>query len=94
MAGPAASPETGKPGLLDVSDNIRKMTACWQSFFFAFLREMRPVYIFRDAFNQVQNSGSNQDFGTTKAAKMYFSLSDPGPNAFAGKPVTPPEFSF
>jgi len=39
----------------------------------------------------VQNSGSNRDFGTTKAAKMYFSLSDPGPNAFAtgdAKPVS------
>ena len=40
-----------------------------------------------------QNSGSNQDFGTTKAAKMYFSLSDPGPNAFAVNPVNPPKFS-
>jgi len=41
----------------------------------------------------VQNSGSNRDFGTTKAAKMYFSMSDPGPNAFAGNPVTAPKFS-
>ena len=48
--------------------------------------------MFRDAFNQVQNSGSNQDFGTTKAAKMYFSMSDPGPNVFAGNNVTPPKF--
>ncbi len=48
--------------------------------------------MFRDAFNKVQNSGSNRDFGTTKAAKMYFSLSDPGPNAFAGGEVTPPSF--
>jgi len=49
--------------------------------------------MFRDAFNQVQNSGSIRDFGTTKAAKMYFSLSDPGPNTFAGNPVNPPKFS-
>ena len=49
--------------------------------------------MFRDAFNQVQNSGPNRDFGTTKAAKMYFSLSDPGPNTFAGNPVNPPKFS-
>ena len=34
-----------------------------------------------------------QYFGTTKAAKMYFSLSDPGPNTFAGNPVNPPKFS-
>ena len=49
--------------------------------------------MFRDAFNAVQQSGSNRDFGTTKAAKMYFSLSDPGPNAFAGNNVSAPKFS-
>ena len=42
---------------------------------------------------QVQDSGSNRDFGTTKAAKMYFSLSNPGPNAFAGNEVTAPKFA-
>ena len=41
----------------------------------------------------INASGSNQDFGTTKAAKMYFSMSDPGPNAFAGNPINPPKFS-
>ena len=56
-------------------------------------REEAHNQMFRDAFNQVQNSGSNQDFGTTKAAKMYFSLSDPGPNAFAGKNVKSVSFS-
>ena len=48
--------------------------------------------MFRDAFNKVQNSGSNRDFGTTKAAKMYFSMSDPGPNAFATKDTKPVSF--
>ena len=42
--------------------------------------------------NEVQESGSNRDFGTTKAARMYFSLSNPGPNAFAGNEVTAPKF--
>ena len=56
-------------------------------------REEAHNQMFRDAFNKVQNSGSNRDFGTTKAAKMYFSLSDPGPNAFAGNEVTAPKFS-
>ena len=42
-------------------------------------REEAHNQMFRDAFNEVQDSGSNQDFGTTKAAKMYFSLSNPGP---------------
>ena len=35
--------------------------------------------MFREAFNKVQNSGSNRDFGTTQAARMYFSLSEPSP---------------
>ncbi len=56
-------------------------------------REEAHNQLFRDAFNEVQNSGSNRDFGTTKAARMYFSLSDPGPNAFSGGDVTPPKFS-
>ena len=49
--------------------------------------------MFRDAFNKVQNSGSNRDFGTTKAAKMYFSMSDPGPNAFANNETKAPSFN-
>ena len=49
-------------------------------------------YLYRDAFNEVQDSGSNRDFGTTKAAKMYFSLSNPGPNTFAGNEVSAPKF--
>ncbi|MGI5972825.1 MAG: hypothetical protein ACOX67_03610 [Oscillospiraceae bacterium] len=38
----------------------------------------------RDAFHAVQDSGFHQDLGTAKAAKRYFPLSNPGPNAFAG----------
>ncbi len=56
-------------------------------------REEAHNQMFRDAFNEVQDTGSNRDFGTTKAAKMYFSLSNPGPNAFAGNDVTPPKFT-
>jgi rubrerythrin len=37
-------------------------------------REEAHNAMFRDAFNKVQNSGSNRDFGSTKAAKMYFSM--------------------
>ena len=48
--------------------------------------------MFRDAFNKVQNTGSNRDFGTTKAARMYFSMSDPGPDAFANSNTTAPSF--
>ena len=56
-------------------------------------REEAHNQMFRDAFNKVQNSGSNKDFGTTKAARMYFSMSDPGPNAFANNETTAPSFS-
>ena len=56
-------------------------------------REEAHNQMFRDAFNKVQESGSNRDFGTTKAAKMYFSLSNPGPNAFAGGDTKPPSFN-
>ncbi len=56
-------------------------------------REEAHNQMFRDAFNKVQNSGSNQDFGTTQAAKMYFSMSDPGPNAFNTGNTNPVSFS-
>ena len=55
-------------------------------------REEAHNQMFRDAFNKVQESGSNRDFGTTKAAKMYFSLSNPGPNAFANNETHAPAF--
>lgn len=55
-------------------------------------REEAHNQMFRDAFNKVQESGSNRDFGTTKAAKMYFSLSNPGPNTFADADTHAPAF--
>ncbi|MBO5700808.1 MAG: manganese catalase family protein [Clostridia bacterium] len=55
-------------------------------------REEAHNQMFRDAFNKVQETGSNRDFGTTKAAKMYFSLSNPGPNAFATEETKAPAF--
>lgn len=42
-------------------------------------REEAHNAMFREAFNRVQSTGSNRDFGTTKAARMYFSLSKPSP---------------
>ncbi len=42
-------------------------------------REEAHNSMFREAFNKVQNTGSDRDFGTTKAARMYFSLSEPSP---------------
>jgi len=56
-------------------------------------REEAHNQMFRDAFNKVQDTGSNRDFGTTKAARMYFSLSNPGPNTFANNDTVPPSFN-
>ena len=55
-------------------------------------REEAHNQMFRDAFNKVQETGSNRDFGTTKAAKMYFSMSNPGPNTFAAGETHAPSF--
>ena len=56
-------------------------------------REEAHNAMFREAFNKVQDTGSNQDFGTTKAAKMYFSMSNPSTNStFPNTEVTPPSF--
>ena len=41
---------------------------------------------------KVQETGSNRDFGTTKAAKMYFSMSEPWKNAFALDETHTPAF--
>ena len=55
-------------------------------------REEAHNQMFRDAFNKVQQTGSNRDFGTTKAAKMCFSMSNPIPNAFANGDTHAPSF--
>lgn len=57
-------------------------------------REEAHNAMIREAFNKVQNSGSNRDFGTTKAAKMYFSMSEPSPddNPFSSTDVKPISF--
>lgn len=58
-------------------------------------REEAHNKLFREAFNKVQKSGSNTDFGTTKAAKMYFSLSEPSPDEspFDASKTDPVSFS-
>ncbi len=51
--------------------------------------------MYREAFNKVQNSGSNRDFVTPKANKMYFSMSEPSSddNPFSKTDVEPVSFS-
>ncbi len=55
-------------------------------------REEAHNQLFRDAFNRVQQSGSNRDFGTTKAARMFFSMSEPGQNETGEVEVKAPAF--
>ena len=40
-------------------------------------REEAHNALFRQAFNKVQESGSNKDFGVTEDSKLYFNLSTP-----------------
>ncbi len=56
-------------------------------------REEAHNAMFREAFNKVQNTGSDRDFGTTKAARMYFSMSEPsGNNEFKNSEFKAPSF--
>ena len=58
-------------------------------------REEAHNTMFREAFNKVQSTGSNRDFGTTKAAKMYFSMSEPSSSNSRFQKVegAPPSFN-
>ena len=50
--------------------------------------------LFRDAFNEVQDTGSNRDFGVTKDSRIYFDLSGPSPSgAFGDTKADPPSFN-
>lgn len=49
-----------------------------------------PVGVQYAALLQEQHGGGN---GELEKAKMYFSLSDPAPNACVGNPVNSPQFS-
>jgi len=57
-------------------------------------REEAHNALFRDALNKVKDTGSNKDFGVTEDSKLYFNLSNPGPNDQDTKMdnVNPPSF--
>lgn len=56
-------------------------------------REEAHNALFREAFNKVQDTGSNKDFGVTKDSRIYFDLSTPSPgNAFGETKAKPPAF--
>lgn len=57
-------------------------------------REEAHNAMFREAFNRVQDSGSNKDFGVTKDSRIYFDLSTPSPsNAFGNTTANPVSFN-
>ncbi len=45
-------------------------------------REEAHNTMFREAFNKIQDSGSQNDWGTTKDSRIYFDLSHPGGQYF------------
>ncbi len=56
-------------------------------------REEAHNALFREAFNKVQDTGSNKDFGVTKDSRIYFDLSSPSPNNhFSNTKANPPSF--
>ncbi len=55
-------------------------------------REEAHNTMFREAFNRIQDSGSQEDWGTTKNARIYFDLSHPGGQNFDPAKAKPSEF--
>lgn len=56
-------------------------------------REEAHNALFREAFNKVQDTGSNRDFGVTEDSRLYFDLSSPSPSdSFGEMDVKPPSF--
>lgn len=53
-------------------------------------REEAHNALFREAFNRVQNSGSNKDFGVTRDSRIYFDLSNPSPSDKFGNTAANP----
>jgi Mn-containing catalase len=51
-----------------------------ESIDFLLNREEAHNKMFREAFNKVSNTGSNQSFGVTEDSKLYFDLSTPSAN--------------
>lgn len=65
-----------------------------QTIDFLLNREEAHNALFREAFNKVQETGSNRDFGVTEDSKLYFNLSSPSPsNHFDAPRTTPPSFT-
>lgn len=58
-------------------------------------REEAHNALFREAFNRVQDTGSNQQFGVTEDSRLYFDLSSPSPKGHFDKVnAEAPSFAF
>ena len=56
-------------------------------------REEAHNALLREAFNKIQDSGSNQDFGVTSDSRIYFDLSGPNKGkSFGDTKANPPSF--
>ena len=55
-------------------------------------REEAHNTMFREAFNKIAKTGSQQDWGVTEDSRIYFDLSSPGGQAFDPAKSQPPEF--
>ena len=57
-------------------------------------REEAHNALFREAFNKVQDTGSNKDFGVTSDSRIYFDMSQPSPpDSFGDTGAAPPSFN-
>jgi len=66
-----------------------------QTIDFLLNREEAHNALFREAFNKIQDTGSNRDFGVTQDSKLYFNLSTPSSSRSMrdNMNVTPPSFN-
>ena len=49
--------------------------------------------MFREAFNRIQDTGSQKEWGTTVDSRIYFDLSYPGGQSFDPAKKQPPSFN-
>lgn len=56
-------------------------------------REEAHNTMFREAFNKIQDTGSQKNWGTTEYSRIYFDLSSPGSQNFDPARTKPAEFN-
>lgn len=63
-----------------------------QTIDFLLNREEAHNTMFREAFNKIQETGSQQNWGVTEDSRLYFDLSHPGGQSFDPKKEQPASF--